>query len=198
MPRLIDAYDQYLNDVPGCTYKTGADALRKAAQVFCEKTRVWRVKLDPYMAIEQVTDYPFDLGPDRELVRLLTAKIDGQDVPVVLPDRQAGMARGVIAKGPFMFSVFPALAAGQRIELTAAIEPSNTATTIDDELFRKHIKIIAQGAKAELFGMAKQPFSDPLAAAAARARFDEGVASTISQIAHSFSSAPLRVRGSFM
>lgn len=198
MASFIDAYDHYLNDVPGCTYLVAANQLRKAAQVFCEQTRAWRVALDPMMTLAKFTEYEYDLSSEQEIVRVLSVKLDGQPLAIVLEGQQAEHGSGFVPRGPFRFEIFPAPAKGQKIEIQAAIEPSNTASGIDPELYRKYINIIAQGAKAELFGMSNQPFSNPAAAIVARRAFDEGINKTLADLATQFSSGRQRVQASFM
>jgi hypothetical protein len=196
MASWIDLYESYLTDVPGCTYKMATLALRTAAQAFCEKTRAWRVTLDPVITRANQTDYEFDLSSEQEIVRVLSAKLDGKDFPVVLDGRQVD--RGLIVHDPFTFSIFPAPPAGQRLDIHVALEPSNTASTLDDLVVRKHITTIIAGAKSELLGKKNQPYSDPVGAIEQRSLFDAGVDHVIGQLATKFSSGQNRVRASFM
>jgi hypothetical protein len=196
MAAFIDIADQYLTDVAGCSTRTVATALRTAAQVFCERTRAWQVELDAMFLFPSISDYEFDLDPEQEIVKVLGATIDDVPVPLKLDNERHG--RCIVVNGPFAFSVCPPPAARQTLVIAAALEPSNTASTIDDELFRKYGRIIAQGARAELFGMKGQPFSDPAASLAARASFMQDIDKTITAVGKQFSSAPQRVRPSFL
>jgi hypothetical protein len=198
MASWIDAYDTYLNDVPGCTYTVAAHQLRKAAQVFCEQTRAWRVDLDPVLTMANLVEYEYDLSSEQEIVRVLSVKMNGEPMPIVLEGQQNGYSSGFIPRGPFRFQIFPAPAKGQKIEIRAAIEPSNTASGLDREIYRKYINIIAQGAKAELFGMSNQPFSNPAAALIARRAFEDGISKTLADLATQYSSGRQRVVASFM
>lgn len=198
MAAFIDAYDHYLNDVPGCTYALGAIALRKAAQAFCEQTRAWRMPLDVILTRAGATEYEYDLSSEHDIVRVLSVKLDGRDLPIVLEGQEEGYGRCFVPRGPFTFSIFPAPAKGQRIEIKAAIRPSNTASSIDRGVYRKYINTIAQGAKAELFGTTNQPFSNPAAAANARQMFEDGISKALSDVSTQFSSGRHRVQASFM
>lgn len=198
MAAFLDAYDHYLNDVPGCTYALAATALRKAAQAFCGQTRAWRMTLDVILTRAGATEYEYDLSSEQEIVRVLSVKLDGKPLDIVLEGQEEGYGRCFVPRGPFTFSIFPAPAKGQKIEIKAAIQPSNTASAIDRELYRKYINTIAQGAKAELFGMTNQPFSNPAAAQDARRKFEDGINTALSDVSTQFSSGRQRVKASFM
>lgn len=194
----IDAHDHYLTDVPGCSYHMAANAFRAAAQDFCKLTRAWRVALDPIITRKNVTEYELDLSTEQEVFRVLSAKVDGRDVPVLLHAPGLGAANGLYVVDPYNIVIRPVPAAGQRIEIIAALQPSNSASTLDDRIARQHIRVIAEGAKAELFGKKNQPFTDAAASSDARAKFQSGVDKVLADVAASYSSGPQRVRASFM
>lgn len=193
---FADVYDQYLNDVPGCTYPVAANALRIAAQVFCERTRAWTLDLDPIITRANAQDYEIDLPGDIDIVKVISATIDGQDLPIVPASRAGGAGRCLVVRGPFDVTLHPAPAKGQRIVIHAAVAPSNTAASIEKQIFRKYLRIIAHGAKAELFSMKNQPFSNALAAIDERQQFDAGINQTIGGLSRQ--SGPPRVVASFM
>lgn len=191
-------YDYYLNDVPGCTFTLATRALRMAAQEFCERTRAWKVYLPEQVAVAGQAEYQFAPGLDQRIVRTISAKIDGRDVDLLTPDQARPGAHGIVVHDERRFTVYPALAAGQKIVFYCAVAPSNTATSIDDALYDRYARAIAIGAKAELFGMKRQPFSDADATLDERAKFEVEIMKAITNVAHHSSSAPLRVKGSFM
>lgn len=195
MKTFLELYEYYLNDVPGCSYKTAADAVRMAAQVFFERTRAWTTILSPVVTVAGQSEYGFLLPLDVELVRVQAATLDGVGVPLVR-DLVPGQ-RGIVVNGLRTFTISPAPGAGQHVLFKAAIEPSNSATGIDDLMFSKYARIIAKSAKARLLAMDNQPFSNPERAKYLYAEFDMDVDQVISDVNASYSNAAQRVRAHF-
>lgn len=195
MKTWADIYDLYLRDIPECTYITAADALRDAAQVFCERTRAWRMTLNPVLTVAGVAEYAIPLPLDIELVRVFSAKIGGRDTPLVREACQG--ERGIVIHGLRTYTVYPTPEAAQGVVLNVAIEPSNAATGLDDVIFAKYARIIAKSAKARLLAMENQPFSNPARAVALYAEFDMDVDRVISDVNAQYSAAPQRVKAHF-
>lgn len=194
-----DAFDfAYLHEVQGCTYLTAANALRMAAQEFCERTKCWRATMGAVAMATGTSVYDFGLASDRALVKLLSAKLAGQDIALLLHDQLDGCTPGICALDGSQFAVQPVPLTGQSMVIKAVLKPSNAATGVEDDLFSQYAEAIAKGAKARLFAMANQPFSNPGAAIAARAEFEAAISTTIIRVAKAFSSAPLRTQASFM
>jgi hypothetical protein len=189
---FIDLYEFYLNDVPGCSYKLAADAVRMAAQVFFERTRAWRVSLAPVVTVNGQSDYAFPLSLNVELVWVHGAKVDGRDIPL-LRETPTG-ARGIVIHGLREFTLYPVPADGEQIVFDVALEPSNEATGLDDVMYAKYAKVIAKQAKAQLLSMDNQPFSNPARALALRAEFDADVDRTISDVNARYNAAPRRTK----
>lgn len=198
MKQFIELYDYYLNDVPDCSYITGANALRMAAQEFCTRSRAWRAKLAPIVTVEGQTAYPVPMAAGQELVVVLGAQLDGRDIDVLLGEHAGGHSRGVIMLNQSELLLQPLHAPGQSLVLHAALKPSNDATGIEDLLYAHYAEAIAEGAKARLFGTNNQPFSDPNAALRARINFNDAIGAAKVAVAKAHSRAPLRVRPSFM
>ena len=198
MKTWMDLYDYYLPDVPGCPYATGAQALRIAAQEFCERTSAWRVTMDPVLTVAGISIYEFDISSNFEVVKVMSAKLDGHPIDSLLHDQVGTPARGIAVLNGREFALQPAPAAGQRLEIVAVLKPSNTSVGIEDFLYAAHARAIAKGAKAELFGMAKQGFTDLTAADRARAEFEEAIGRAKTQAAQAYSNAPLRTKPSFL
>jgi hypothetical protein len=197
MRTWAELVDRYLNDVPGCSLATATTAIRDAAMAFCERTRAWRETLDPQFTITNQSDYEFDLSADVELVRVLGAKLDGRSIDL-LSEGTADGRQGVQVLNARTFRLYPVPSAGQRLVFDVALEPSETGSGVADVVFAKYARFLAHGAKAELFAMKQQPFSDPAAASDERMLFEEAISSTKEAIAHSHARTPVRVRGSFL
>lgn len=198
MKTWADLADAVLDDVPGCSAALATKALRYAAQVLCEQTRAWRVTL-PAQATTAGTDtYAFQLPADADLVKLTGATIDGQDANLLLAGQDRDGNSGILALDVHNYRVVPTPGGVYSVVLTVALAPADTAAGLDDTIATRYKRALVMGAKAELFGMKKQPFSDAAAATDERARFDDEIGRIRIAVARAFSGAPLRVRPSFM
>jgi hypothetical protein len=95
------------------------------------------------------------------------------------------------------FTLAPAPPAGQRIVLFAAVEPSNTASGIDKAIADKYAKVLAMGARADLYAQTGKPYSNPAAALEQRAAFELEISEAKSAVGSGYSSAPVRVAAQF-
>jgi hypothetical protein len=201
MKPFVDLYDYYLNDVPGCTYTLAVRAIRMAAQQFCERTRAWKVKITQPATVAGQFEYAFATGTDMRIVRTIGAEIDGRPVELLRADGTThgvhGCA-GIVVHDERRFTIKPAPVAGQIVTFNCAVAPSNSAVSLDEALYDRYAQAIAIGAKAELFGMKKQPFSDMDAALDERGRFEVEISRAVSNVGRNSNSAPVRVAGSFM
>lgn len=190
MKTWMDLFDNYLSDVSGVTFAAASRALREAAQEFCERTKVWRVAMDPVMTVAGSSIYDFDLTADQELVRFTRVKLGGHDIAGLLHDQEGDRTQGLIALTPREFMLQPAPDPGLKVEITAVLKPSNTARGIEDILYAHHAKAIACGARAKLVE------GEP--AMIARAEFETAIGRTRIQVATAYGTAPLRTKPSFM
>ena len=197
MKSWADFQEHYLFDVHGCTYAVAERAVRNAAREFCERTGVLRTSLDPVVTHGAISIYPFDAASQMEVVKVLSASLDGQELALLLPDEAGSGARGLVVLNPAEFLLQPVPATGQKVLVTATLTPSLKATGIDDLVYARHAEAIAQGAKARLYDMAEQPFSNPERAAKARENFEEAVGKCARDASKGYSRAPQRTVPSF-
>lgn len=169
--------------------------LREAAQEWCEKTLCWREWLDP--AQTTGTDVVFDFGASQgqSVVQLVNATLAGTKIDVLrIGDVPAdwrttsGCAPAVFGlANRTQFAVIPLQAADIEIATEVALKPSNTAAGVGDDVFEQYARQIAAGALAAMVpDMARAT------------QFRDAIAETASDVFHSFSPAPARVRASFM
>lgn len=190
--------DNYLYDVSGCSSATAARALRNAAQDFCKRTHAWRLHLSPIVTVAGQELYQVPVAAGQQLVKLVSARLDGRDIDPLLYEHAWSGARGVIMVNPGQVKVQPAPAAGQSLTIYASLQPTNDATGIDDMLYANYARIIALGAKVELFNASLKPYTDRESAGRAKIEFDEEIRKVIHDVAKAHSSAPLRTKPSFM
>lgn len=187
----------YLFEVTGCSTFQAERALRHAAREFCERTLAHRLVLDSIPTVAGVSSYDYDPASNLEVVKLLSATLDGQDMELLDPSADL-YRRGIKGLSPFEFMLQPAPSAGQSVLVTAAVKPSSTASTIESRLYESHAMSIAAGAKAILFSQSDQPYSNMEQALKNRAQFESDIGSIAAKAAQGFSRAPLRTVASFM
>lgn len=198
MKLWIDFYDYYLTDIPGCPHATAANALRSAAQEFCKRTKAWRATLEPVITVAGNSVYPFDLPDGQEVAKVVSAELDTYPIELLLHDQVEQIKRGVIAITQRQFYLQPVPADGQSLIIKVVLMPSNDAAGVDDVVYAMYAEAIAEGAKARLFSKSNQPYTDVRAAGLAQAKFMSEIDMTSMKVAKAFSSAPLRIRPSFM
>lgn len=127
------------------------NAIRRAAQRFCERTRAWVVDLDPTVTRGGAQVYDLELERNVELVRLERAMFNGLDYAIWRPGEPC---RGSYVYTPDRKSIAfgEPVAAGLRLVLRCAVKPGNAATGVDDALYDSYLKEIALGAVADLTG----------------------------------------------
>lgn len=196
MRTWIEIFDRYMQEVSYCSTIAACEAIRNAAQVFCERTRAWRQDLDPIMMVGRFTRYDFDITDEVQIIKVYSAKLDGCEIPI-LPEPRSGSAC-VVVTSPTEFELHPVQARGRRLVLNVALEPSNTASGMDSWVIDRYARTIAKGAKYEIFSQADKPFSNPDRALQLRTEFEQEVADAMGDIAKHYSTAPLRVKAQFM
>ncbi len=194
MKDFIQFYDQYLADIPGCTYFTAAVELRNAARDFCSGTKVWKVKLDPTITQANQTDYDFEITNDQEVVKIERAKLDGQWLYLMNQDEPWRGSRGIQGINGESFRLYPQPSANLSLVITAVLQPSLTARGVEDFIYDKYAREIAYGAKASLFMKPNQEWTNPGLADRFQAMFEDATGKARIAAARAYSSAPLRVR----
>lgn len=150
MKPWLNFFPDVLPDVPPDTPEpTVEHALLRAAQDFCQRTRAWRLDLDPFTTQDAVTEYDLELEPQSELVRIESATLNGFPLTVWrVGDAACGQFLSC-ADGKTLRLNRPMSADGV-IVVTACLKPGNTASGVDDALFDRYVTTIALGAVARL------------------------------------------------
>lgn len=191
-----------LPDVPGCPEPVAEHALLRAAQAFCERTKVWKLWLDPIQTVAGIMDYEIELEQRTELVQLVQATLDGRELDLrpyeILPadwrDNQAGLGPLVATPDRKNIVLLPAPTTEVFLRVEAILRPSNAAEGVEDFLFDLYVEPIALGAKARLMQQPGKPYSNPTEAAACESRFNSAMATLSVKKWRGFSSAMPRSR----
>lgn len=168
-----------LPEVPGCAEPMAEHALLRAAQEFMQKTRAWKVWLDPVITDGLNLTYDLNLELRSELVRIEAATLGGQvitiareqDVPANWQDGSACVPTCIFTTDSKTINLLPLKTAGMSLAIQATLKPSNTATGLDDAIFDRYVEVIATGAKARLMSQPDKAYSSPGAAAMHRSNF---------------------------
>jgi hypothetical protein len=197
-------YDYLMPLVPNCPQPMADQQLRLAAQEWCDGTLCWRLWLDDVAMNGTDTNYDFETTSQQEVSQLLRATLDGKDLPAITADQlpsnwrtlSSFCDRGIFTIDAESFDVVPLQAAGLIVQTEVALRPSNTATGVEDFIFRSYVNEIATGAAGRLHAMPRKPYSYPQSTA--RGQFLNAIDKVASEISHAFSRAPTRVRAHYL
>ncbi len=186
---MAKAWSTWLPDVlphvPGCPVLVAEHEIKRAAQIFFEKSRAWHAltALLPVTAGQATVTIALpDAGT--ELVRVEAGWYDGQpigpataqDLDETEPDwtSQTGTPRRVVLLTPGIVRLFPIPTANATtgLQLRVSARPSESATGIPDDLAVQYREDITQGAKGRLLVYAKKPWTDVDLGAALLSSFD--------------------------
>lgn len=197
-----------LPHVPGCPEVLAEHELRRAAQLFFEKTRAWKVEIEaiPVAAL----DVAIQVMPDdsqQEIVRIESAWYDGCSLEVLQHESRAstsdwqadaGTPYSILMLTPTEARLYPVPDADATTGLrcNVSVKPSDTSNGIPDGLFAKYRDAIVKGAKYQLMLYINKPWSSPELALAFGRMFDNDIASATVSTAKGFGSAriPSRIK----
>jgi hypothetical protein len=189
-------YDYYLRDLPGCSSFAAENELRKAAQEFCKRTLAWRATLDT-MTLTTDTLYDFDVSSQEEVAKMLSAKLNGQDLSVLNREQFDDLEHGIVGLSEREFELYPAPSAGDELVIKVALYPSDTATGVEDFIYAAYAEAIAYGAKARLKAIKDKPYTDLVGADRDEGKFEQAISRAQWAASKGHSRAPLRTKANF-
>lgn len=167
-------FPHVLPDVPGVNEPAAELALLKAAREFCERTRAWRVTLDPTGISAGIDEYDLELPAKSELVRIESAKRGTVDVKVAMPNAPLGRNEAWIeCLDGRTLTVNPVPAAAASLVLNVTLKPSLSAVGVEDYLFERYADVISLHAIAALKRQAGKTYTDVAGAVDPEARFND-------------------------
>lgn len=187
-------------EVPGCPEPLMEDAIRRACIEFCRRSEILREALpvDTVAGEDTVTLAP--VGGD--VARVYDVMID--DVPLdrtrradTPNDQDPGEPDYYYVEGVNTLRLYPVPDAIYTLDVNVVVMPTATATEVDDILLSQHRYTIAAGARAALFSMANQPWSNPAAADTNASYFMHQADKARTRTAKGGTNAPLRTRGHY-
>lgn len=200
----LDAFlPNILPFVPGVAEPTALANVVKAAQVFCERTRLWRGTATLNVTPDSVNLVTVPAGA--ELFEIESARFDGHDLkPISQSDLDAlhpgwraignGAPRWITQTEPGYFQVVPTSTGV--LQLSTFLRPIDAAQQLPD-LFSQYTKMIADGALAEILMLPAQSYSDPQRAQFFAQRFDNRIDGLCKLTIQGQQRAPVRSRARF-
>jgi hypothetical protein len=164
--------------VPGCPEVVIRSHLRDAAADFCERSEVWRQKIEPDYTIPGVSDYPIDIPTGALLENIPVLYLEGTPIRRVsdlhfeaLPTAENAPPSyfTVVEDSQVRFIATP----DRRYEFegVAVLKPALSATGVEDFIFESHGRTIACGAIASLTIIPGKEWTNPELAAYYMAKF---------------------------
>lgn len=182
--RTWDAfYPLVLPEVLGCPEPTVDAHLRRAARNLFASSLAWRKDVDP-ITTNGRTEYDMPLPDGADVVRLMSATLDGRDIAISAMDgntageRQradSGHAR-VLLMDRRTVTLLPKPGIGRRLVLTLCLQPAIDAAGVPDEYAGDYFEAIADGALSTLLTMNKVAWANPQLAGVKAGEFASAVA----------------------
>lgn len=165
----------------GCPTAVMVQYLRKVFTDMCERTLCWRTDLDAITLSSAASSYPLvspvagtdvylltqarlrDVDADTvSTLSLTTPEIAYSRYPDFPNDAATGTPQIAFCESPLQVSVapLPPDTPTYELELKAALRPSSTATTVDQEIFEQFKRAVFHGALHELMTLPKRAWSN--------------------------------------
>ncbi|MEY9435581.1 phage adaptor protein [Bradyrhizobium elkanii] len=199
-------YPHVMPSAPGCPEPTVINALRQAAQRFCETTRAWRCNDTFDVTMDTCA---FVCVPDgAELFEIEAVTFDGRPIdPISVAELDRLMPRWrdqTEAAQPryytqLDFDTIRLAPAGEgTVQVWAFLKPSEDADQLPDFLGAKFARAIASGALADILLLPGQPFFNPDLASVHAARFQSVLDRNFNLNLRGQQRAPTRTRAQFL
>lgn len=171
-------YKFVLPEVPGCTPARADIAISNAAIEFIRRAQVWRQELDAVDTVAEQADYEFAVPEGALINRVIWAKVDGDQVDIVVDGTPEDEREGLMPINRREFRLYPtpdAEDADLEVVVYVALHPVQAAADIDDDLFEDYAREISYGALAELLASPSKPYSNGALALDYRDKFEAAI-----------------------
>lgn len=191
--------------VPGCPEPTAFANIIKAAQEFCERTRLWRG--DDTFTVTPTSCNVMCAPQGADVYEIESAYVDSVKLePISLADLDnhhsqwrdwtEGQGRWITQIEHGTVLIVPKCTG--KLKLSTFLRPSEDADQLPDFLSQLYRQCIADGALAEILMLPGQPFSAPDRAQFYSMRFETKLGELSSRTIKGQQRAPARVRAQFM
>lgn len=189
---------------PGVAEPTAFANIIKAAQIFCDRGRLWRNDVSVDVTPVSVNTIPVPVGAELfEIESARVAERSLEPISIAELDRRYADWRSQVNDLPRWYTqtvpgtvqLVPACTG--TLDLSTFLRPTNNAQQLPD-LFGQYLEEIADGALARILMIPAQPFTDPAAAQFYGQRFDNRMDSLFNRTVQGQQRAPIRTRARFM
>lgn len=208
LKKWSDFYNDLMPALPGCSKELLDHELRRAAQDFFNRSRAWRVTLDPISLEAGLADYEL-IADDRAMsvVRIeeagyLTSPLKILSLPEMITrygadwHSRSGQPEAITQLRPGVATIYatPSADVTDALLLTVAVKPSDSANGIDEDMATRFREELILGAKGRLMLMPKKPWTDGQAGSLAAAQFGDRIDTARSQAERAYGRARVRVK----
>lgn len=182
---LTDFLPYVLPKTKGCPEPVALLETRLAIIELCAKALIWREYQSAVTTVLGQTGYDYAPASGQQVSRLLSAKLNGSDIEVVLADI-GKLYDGVGRVTPYVYGTFsgfelrPAQEADLPVVTYAAVAPSLSADDVPDA-FGRYVEQIAHGALSRIMAVKDKAYSDPNGASAAYSQWQDDIGSAKSE-----------------
>ena len=202
MPVALSEFAKQVRvEVAGCPEPMILDAIRGACRDFCSKTEVWS-RIDEITLVPETADVALVFADTEYPARIRNVlrdqepieKAGSAEVFAQLPERvQSGPPEYVFARTKKTLTFAPIPQQAETLEVDLVLQPSGTATEVEDVLYDEWSGAIAAKAKSVLMAMSNVAWSNPAFAEYYEGKYDEAVATAAVAVAKGNTAAPMRV-----
>lgn len=203
---LADGFGPYvLPFVSSCPDDTVLHNVRLAAIEFFRRTHVWEADLTPITADGVSSLFALTLPTDAVIdkvqrVRLKPAGQEARKIAVFEAKEGQEQVDSGFCTDDFAFTdasrksitVWPLQLSATQILARAALKPSQTATTLPDDLFEQYAEVISHGALSKLLAVPEKPWTNASAAGLYGGQFEKVIATSARIAERGFSQSARR------
>lgn len=198
---------QVMPYVKDCPQVIVEDAIRNAAIEFCEESYIWKQDLSAISTVSGTNEYTITLPTGTSLVNIDSCWFSNRFLIPKASDELARLFRlsdWRTAEGDPVYYLrdtpdkiivvpTPQTASSDAIKIRGVLAPSRTSTTVEDFIYNEYLEVIAAGARARLYAIPGQPFSDMTLAMLNRRDFAAGISKAKIQANKGMNRASMRV-----
>lgn len=183
--------------VIGCPDPLMNQHARTVTIEFCRRTLCYQRLLDDATA-NGTPIVDLDVPAETQIVKIKGVEVDGREWPLVDPIRGMEYVRSdsprdyCFTQDNKTLMVYPKQARGTVVRVVAALMPTLTATTFDDDVASQFLHDIVPGVIASIKRVPGQPFSDINESAVHQAQFESRIRTITAKIGRGHAAGKMR------
>lgn len=170
---LDDFFPFVLPHVKNCPNEVARHHIRQALVELCDRALVWREYQSAVTTVADQSAYAWAPAVDQQVMKLLSAKMDGLDLDVIDPTMSKANKRNEASITGALngFELSPLPAAGRLVVTYCAVAPTQRAETIPDG-FGAFAEQIGRGARGSIMLIPDEAFTDEQKGSGWRSKFE--------------------------